>query len=261
MGVLHLDRSSWSSDFVERYLCSFGSCEFRDKARPRVRGDLPEFLDAVRCNGSLTRPWIDHLLYYSATAISLKTYEKPLRRTHSSCPLSVSSERQERRPCRNRGLGHPHLNIQDKFGLLPTGFSSESTCLVCMVFSEAGTTSAPRQKAVASVILNRLAYERQLGISSTLCDVVAHGFDAFGQASYRYCVSCNEPRGLLAKTLANIGGGWEVTTDATYFANNTPGMIRKRNRQDLVPVSVPSCRQFIFHKRSPFHQPSRREHL
>jgi len=151
------------------------------------------------------------------------------------------------------------INLWDPLGLLPAGFTSDDTCLLCTVFAEAGVTSQSCQRAVASVIINRLSIRRQFGIPTTLCDIVSKAgqFDGYKDPNYNLCERCDTPPRLLRRVIDNLSQPFSLgPPGATFFANNTPAMRRARAREGLLEVRHPQCPSFIFHMRDPFRRPN-----
>jgi hypothetical protein len=154
------------------------------------------------------------------------------------------------------------VGVADPSGLLPTGFSSEDTCLICTVYGEARGQSAPCQQAVASVILNRVAYCRGLGRPTTACSVVASRgqFDGYRSPNYGVCANCTQPGSVpdLPPLLSTLTNEIPLGPPADFFGNNDPKTIRNlKKTPNLDPVSFPNCTTFAFFwvRRDPFVRP------
>jgi RHS repeat-associated protein len=154
------------------------------------------------------------------------------------------------------------VGFRDPTGLLPAGSDPDWQCLVCAVYAEAGTTPAPCQWAVASVILRRLGVKRNFAgnTPSTVCSVVAKGggkqFNGYNSNDYRSCVHCQNPNSTIQHVMQNLENFPVVAPPATFHANNTAGMKAKRDREGYVQVPYPQCPTFIFHRPDPFSRPN-----
>jgi hypothetical protein len=167
----------------------------------------------------------------------------------------------------NYSTDDPTGNI-DRLGLLPSSAGSEGTCLLCTVFAEAGSSPPACQRAVASVIVNRLAWNRAFpsaGISS-VCGVVSQStrdghqqFNGYGDNNYRACEKCSNMSGP-GGCLGDLGSGFPITPGGPLFFYSprftSPHQQRLFNDR-WVPVPVAGCPegQFQFFTTDPFRPP------
>ena len=103
-------------------------------------------------------------------------------------------------------LGNP-VSLTDEDGTTPSSVVEEATCFFCTLLAEAGGTSRPCQRAVASVILNRLSDAKQDDPMASICDVVSKpgAFSGYGNSTYRSCTNCSAPLPGLPALFANLG--------------------------------------------------------
>lgn len=150
------------------------------------------------------------------------------------------------------------ITLIDLKGLTPQPFwrNEDEKCLICTVYAESRGQTTACQQAVASVIVNRLAEQRDRGNVSSVCSVVsAPGqFDGYNNANYQRCANTNcrpaWPR-ELEETFQNFQNGFPVAPEgATFFGNNTPAMTRYfSGTLGLTRVPYPACPVFQFYRR------------
>ncbi len=117
-------------------------------------------------------------------------------------------------------LGNPVL-LTDEDGTTPSSVVDEATCFFCTLLAEAGGTSRPCQRAVASVILNRLSDAKQDDPMASICDVVSKpgAFSGYGNSTYRSCTNCSAPLPGLPALFANLQDGFPPDPKARFYGS------------------------------------------
>jgi RHS repeat-associated protein len=145
-------------------------------------------------------------------------------------------------------------NSVDPSGLLAEGDAGWE-CLVCTVYAESRGQPPPCQKAVATVILNRWDSERRRNPKATVCDVVSHGFDGYGNSNYRRCMdpqnTCPEEertRDKMRNFHRGPFGGPNKDQPTMYFGNADPKTMRKQMKYGN-PVPFYRCPTMVFYTR------------
>jgi len=149
------------------------------------------------------------------------------------------------------------LGADDSTGLLP------DTCLLCIVYAEAGGTSDDCQQAVAAVVFNRMGDSRHFPGQNTPCLVASHRdsrggleFNAYGGSRYRHCsTACQTRKERYAADRAFFNSAdpfRDNTNNSTYFHDRripTPKWISRAIKSGhMVEQRVPGCTSFRFYR-------------